>query len=170
MTRLITQFASISTLILLGTFNAQAIDLGNESMADKADRFDFEEFHKEKGITIWEEKKEKTSVLYEENSNAVKPAPATTSTSSTAVVTAPVASKNPAVTQKSFQKGDELKVREAYKLGNDPALRNVQSLYDATEALHKQLNGYCPNGWAKDSEWHKPEQNYFYIHYSAICL
>lgn len=160
MTRFITQLTSISTLILLlGSFNAQAIELGNEGMADKADRFDFEEFHKEKGITIWEGNKQETT-LYEE-----KPAAAKADTAST-----PVASKNPAVTQKSFQKGDELKVREAYKLGNDPALRNIQSLYDATEALHKQLNGYCPNGWAKDSEWHKPEQNYFYIHYGAICL
>jgi len=162
MTSFITHRSLITTLILLlGSFNAQAIDIGNESMADKADRFDFEEFHKEKGITIWEDKKEKTTTTYEtttyeENNKAAKPVP--------------VASKNPAVTQKSFQKGDELKVREAYKTGSDPALRNIQSLYDATESLHKQLNGYCPHGWAKDSEWHKPEQNYFFIHYSAVCL
>lgn len=136
-----------------------AIDLGDESMADKADRFDFEDFHKEKGVTIWEETKEKNTTTYEEDSK-----------STTAITAAPVASKNPAVIKKQFEKGDELKVREAYKLGNDPALRNLQSLYDATEALHKQLNGFCPNGWAKDSEWHKPEQGYFYIHYSAICL
>jgi len=159
MTRFITFHTSIITLILLlGSFPAQAIDLGNESMADKADRFNFEEFHKEKGITIWENKKEKNTTTYEESDKTAKAAPAVAPASSTSVI------------QKSFQKGDELKVREAYKLGNDPALRNVQSLYDATEALHKQLNGYCPKGWAKDSEWHKPEQNYFYIHYSAVCL
>jgi len=170
MSRLITQFTSITSLILLlGSFNAQAIDIGNETMADKADRFDFEEFHQEKGITIWEEKKEKSTTTYEESSQPSKPAPAEATATNT-VVTAPVTHKNTAVVQTQFAKGDELKVREAYKLGNDPALRNIQSLFEATEALHQQLNGYCPNGWAKDSEWHKPEQNYFYIHYSAVCL
>jgi len=151
-------------------FGSQALDIGNETTADKADRFDFEEFHKEKGIVIWEDKKEKETTTYEESSKTEKSATAATPAASTTVTAAPVASKNPAVTKNHFAKGDELKVREAYKLGNDPALRNVQSLYEATEALHKQLNGYCPNGWAKDSEWHKPEQNYFYIHYSAVCL
>ena len=146
-----------------------AIDLGNESTADKADRFDFEDFHKEKGIVLWEEKKDKNTTTYEESGKQDKPAPATASSTGTVATTA-VAEKNHALTQKTFEKGDELKVREAYKLGNDPALRNVRSLYEATEALHKQLNAYCPNGWAKDSEWHKPELNYFYIHYSAICL
>lgn len=144
------------TLIISLTLpmGAYAIDLGNESTADKADHFDFEEFHEEKGITIWEGKKEKTATTYEESNTGGKPA---------ASAAAPTG-------QKSFEKGQELKVREAYKLGSDPALRNIQSLYDATEALHKQLHGLCPNGWAKDSEWHKPEQNYFYIHYSALCL
>ena len=144
-----------------------AIDIGNESMADKADRFDFEEFHKEKGIVLWEEKKDKNTTTYEESGKQDKPAPATAPGT---MATTAVAEENPALTQKTFEKGDELKVREAYKLGNDPALRKVQNLYEATEALHKQLNSYCPNGWAKDSEWHKPEQNYFFIHYSAICL
>lgn len=162
------KFAIALAVSLMATAS-QAIDLGNESMADKADRFDFEEFHKEKGITIWQEKKEKNTTTYEEGSQQAKPAPAAATVTNT-VVTTPVASQKTTVTQKSFEKGDELKVREAYKLGNDPALRNIQSLFDATEALHQQLNGYCPNGWAKDSEWHKPEQNYFYIHYSAVCL
>jgi len=160
MARFITYHSLITTLILLlSSFNTQAIDLGNESMADKADRFDFEEFHKEKGIVIWEGKKQETT-LYEE-----KPATAKASAASTPVTASQTSATRD---QRQFEKGQELKVREAYKLGNDPALRNIQSLYEATEALHRQLNGLCPNGRVRDKEWHKPEQNYFYLHYSAV--
>lgn len=121
---------------------AHAIDLGNESMADKADRFDFEEFHKEKGIPLWEDKKEK--VVTEKMTEPAKAS--------------------------SFDKGQVLKVREPYKLGNDPALRSTQSLFEAMEALHKQLNGYCPRGWIKDREWYQPEEGHWYLYHEAVCL
>lgn len=139
------------------SYASYAIDIGNESTADKADRFDFESFHKEKGVTLWEEKKEKTATIYEENIKSEKS------------VTAPAATKTVS-TAKKFEKGEVLNVREVYKLGNDPAQRAVQSLYEATEALHKQLNSHCPNGWAKEREWHKPEAASFYIYYQAACL
>jgi hypothetical protein len=128
-----------------------AIDIGNESTADKADRFDFEEFHKDKGITLWEEKKAEEK---KEKTGSEK-----TSTADKSVNA-----------DKTFKKGETLKLREAYKLGSDPGQRTVQSLFDATEALHKQLNARCPNGWVKEQEWHKPEAGYFYIHYQASCL
>lgn len=132
--------------------NTYAIDVGNESTADKADRFEFEEFHKEKGVVIWEEK---------------KPQVATSADGKTADSKN---SENKAPENKIYEKGDTLKVREAYKLGSDPALRSTQSLYEATEALHKQLNGLCPSGWLKEREWHMPEAGHFYIYYKATCL
>ena len=140
------RFLLLSALVACNTY---AIDIGNESTADKADRFEFEEFHKEKGVVIWEEK---------------KPQAVTNADGKT------MDSKSSTPEHKTYEKGDSLKVREAYKLGNDPALRGVQSLYEATEALHKQLNGLCTKGWVKDKEWHIPEADYFYIHYKATCL
>jgi hypothetical protein len=147
-------------LLVTGVFSfaCHALDTGNESTADKADHFHFEEFHNEKSITLWEDKKDK----------------AVTNTISNADSAKTDATKNDSgknVAGKSvYEKGDILKVREPYKLGSDPGLRDIQGLFDATEALHKQLNHFCPNGWQKTEEWHKPGDGHFYIYYQAVCL
>jgi len=138
-------FALVITSVF--SFACYGLDTGSESTADKADHFHFDEFHNQKGISLWDEKKEKT--------DQSKP-------------TNPVTTKAPDAN--SFGEGQSLKVREAYKLGNDPALRTIQSLYDAMEALEKQLNTSCPDGWAKEKEWRKPEADHFYIYYQAVCL
>ena len=130
------------------SFTCYALDTGNESTADKADHFHFEEFHNQKGISLWNDKKDKT----EKSTPAANNATASVSGADT------------------FGEGQTLKVREAYKLGNDPALHSIPSLYDAMEALEKQLNTSCPNGWVKEKEWHKPEADHFYIYYQASCL
>jgi hypothetical protein len=137
----------ILMIAALLSVTAYALDTGNESMADKADRFKFEDFHKEKGITLWEEKKDTKELSADSTATA-----------------------NAASGTQAFEKGQTLKVREAYKLGNDPALRTLPGLFDAIEALHKQLNSKCPKGWIKEQEWHKPADNAFYIYYQATCL
>jgi len=149
-------FALVVTCVF--SFACYALDTGYESTADKADHFDFETFHKEKGITLWEEKKDKTGTNTASDANSAK----TDSTKNDSANS--VAEKN------LYEKGDVLKVREPYKLGNDPALRDTQSLFDATESLINQLNHFCPNGWEKTEEWYKPSDGHFYIYYQAVCL
>ncbi len=113
-----------------------AFDDANDRTVDKADHFEFEEFHKDSAVTLWS--KDKDEDKKEE--------------------------------QKKVDKGQELKVRSAYKLSVDPSLSAIPTLFEAIQDLHKQLNSYCPKGWEKEKEWHQPEQNYFYVYYRASCL
>lgn len=126
-----------------------AFDDANDSTVDKADRFEFEEFHKDKAITLWDDTQDKNkgddkNIDAKDTAKAEKP--------------------------KDLDKGQELQLRSAYKLSVDPALATVPTLFEAIQDLHKQLSNVCKAGWEKKAEWHKPEANYFYIHYRAKCL
>ncbi len=152
-------------LAIAGCAPAFAFDDANDSLVDKADRNNFEDFHKDSAQSMWgkdKKKDDKTVTTYQESTPAdKKPANDNMMTD-----TAPGARTT---ARQTFDKGTELKVREAYKLSSDPSLKNIPTLYEAIESLHRQLNSYCPNGWKKVEEWDLPQANYFYIHYRAIC-
>jgi hypothetical protein len=156
--------------------SAQAFDDANDSTVDKADRFDFQNFHKDSAVSIWNKDKDK-----KDDSKAITTYDDKSKPQSGQIVTEivspqPAAAKPqqlPAAAQavsKSYDPGQELKVRSAYKLSVDPSLGAIPTLFEAIQNLHQQLNGFCPRGWKKEEEWHAPEANYFYIYYRAVCL
>ena len=147
---------------------AFAIDNGNNSMVDKADSYDLQNFHKDDSEATWKsDKKDKPVATYEEKSPASTPALTATNTEATPDAVKTVEANN---SQQVYESGQSLKVRETYKFSNDPALKNIPTLFEAIENLEKQLNGYCPNGWVKVKEWRKPEAEHFYLYYQASCL
>jgi len=183
MQRLLQQFFFIVSLLSAHSLT-YAFDSANDSTVDKADRFEFEDFHKDSAVTLWgkdKDKKEETKAIttYKETTSeepkAQKPegtleTEAVPAKNNPAFVSATEAAKTQTNNTQKYDKGQELKVRSAYKLSVDPSLNAIPTLFEAVQNLHQQLNGYCPDGWKKEEEWHKPEANYFYIHYRAICL
>ncbi len=180
--------SSVSIFTLLLTFNVHAIDIGDDEMTvDRSDTNDFEEFHsKDDSKTTWSTEGKTT---YDEQ--AAQTATQTTTQShsgpiieeeviggtsggyegqSTTTAPAPAASTTAAATPGSEDySGQQIGVREAYKLSMDPTLSNVPTLFEAIHSLHVQLSGYCPKGWKKKEEWHEPEDNYYYIYYKVNC-
>ena len=160
-----------ATCALVAGSAALAIDNGNNSMVDKADSYDLQGFHKDTSEATWKsDKKDKPVATYREEEGAT---PATgTANSETEHETSLDAVKTPQAnrSQPAYEAGQSLKVRESYKLSNDPTLKNVPTLFEAIESLEKQLNGYCPDGWIKTKEWRKPEAEHLYIYYQASCL
>jgi len=138
-----------------------AIDNGNNSMVDKADSYDLQNFHKDDSEATWKsEKKDRPVATYEEKSST-----ATNTEAAPDVVK--TLEENP---QQVYESGQSLKVRETYKLSNDPGLKNIPTFFEAVESLEKKLNDYCPNGWVKVKEWRKPEASRYYVYFQASCL
>jgi len=161
----LTAFFLTCSLFIISPFTLAFDDEHDNSTVDKADRFDFQDFHKDSAVTLWGKDKDKKEDSKAINTYDEKPAQLKTETVDPAPVTTSTKTD-----QKKFDKGQELNVRSSYKLSVDPSLATIPTLFEAIQSLHQQLNGYCPNGWKKEEEWHLPEQNYFYIHYRAKCL
>jgi hypothetical protein len=170
----------LSALVSLAFFlpAAQAFDDANDSTVDKADRFDFPNFHKDSAVSIWNKDKDKPDdskaiTTYDDKTKTQGGQIETEVVSPQPAAAKPQLQQKPVSTQtgsKSYDQGQELKVRSAYKLSVDPSLAAIPTLFEAIQNLHQQLNGFCPRGWKKEEEWHAPEANYFYIYYRAVCL
>ena len=140
-------------------------DEHDNATVDKADRFDFQDFHKDSAVSVWGKDKNKKEDSKAINTYDEPPAPPKPEASNAAPAANPA---KPA--QQTFDTGQELNVRSAYKLSVDPSFAAIPTLFEAMQSLHQQLNRYCPNGWKKEEEWDLPEAGYFYIHYRAKCL
>lgn len=129
-------------------------------MVDLADSDDFEAFHQQDGsIKLWSNSE---NALFGNKRSAKK------NKNSIEVTESKTDSIVPALELQDS--GQLLQVREPYKLSHDPMYASIPTLFEAIESLHKQLNASCAKGWRKKKEWHEPEEKYYYVYYSAVCL
>jgi hypothetical protein len=59
MTRILACIVFIIGSVFLGITSSYAFDDARDSTVDKADHFDFEEFHKDSAVTVWDKNKDK---------------------------------------------------------------------------------------------------------------
>jgi hypothetical protein len=143
---------SLLTLIIAGLLPLLVI--AEEPMdIDQANSLDFQGFHKTKKDAV---------KLYDSQEGGIFNPQDKQSTEVTAAVVQ--AEQSPPVAQQSKR----YEIRELYTMTKSE--RTGLTATTDVQALHLQMQGFCPEGWRKLDEWTKPDDGDYYMYYQFECL
>ncbi len=143
---------SVLTLIIAGLLAQFAI--AEEPLdIDQANSLDFQGFHKTKKEAIKLYDSQYGGILNPKDKQGNDPA---------ATAVAKQESAPPAEQNKRYE------IRELYTMSKSE--RTGLTPTTVVQALHLQMQGFCPEGWRKLDEWTKPEDGDYYMYYQFECL
>jgi hypothetical protein len=120
---------------------------------DQSNSLDFQGFHKTKKDAVKLYDSEYGGILNPKDKGSTEqPAAAVAATQSP-----PVAEPN-----KRYE------IRELYAITKSE--RTGLTATTVVQALHLQMQGFCPEGWRKLDEWTKPDDGDYYMYYQFECL
>ena len=120
---------------------------------DQANSLDFQGFHKTKKDAVKLYDSQEGGIFNPKDKQGAEP-----------TVAAVQAEQSPPVAQQSKR----YEIRELYTLAKSE--RTGLTPTTVVQALHLQMQGFCPEGWRKLDEWTKPDAGEYYMYYQFECL
>lgn len=122
---------------------------------DQSNTLDFQGFHKTKKDAIKLYDSEDGGIFNPKEKQAPETAASTTAVAAEQSTPAPEQNKR-------------YEIRELYAMGKSE--RTGLTPTTVIQALHLQMQGFCPEGWRKLDEWTKPDNGDYYMYYQFECL
>lgn len=148
------KIAFLLTLSIITLYCSPNTIADDEFDVDQADTLDFESFHKPKNNAVKIYNSE-TQQFFSSSSTSSEKTTSNLRTSSERKYKEEVLS------------GQTHEIRQRYTV--DESEHTTDTANTATNALHKKMARYCPQGWHKQKEWSVPVDGDFYLHYQFRC-
>lgn len=144
---------STSTLTLIITGLIAQFVIAEEPLdIDQANSLDFQGFHTTKKDAIKLYDSQYGGILNPKDKQSSQPATAVAKQES-----APVG-----------EQSKRYEIRELYTMTKSE--RTGLTPTTVVQALHLQMQGFCPEGWRKLDEWTRPDDGDYYMYYQFECL
>lgn len=125
---------------------------------DQANSLDFQGFHKTKKDAVKLYDSEYGGILNPKDKQSTEAAAAAP------VAATAAAEQSPPVAQQNKR----YEIRELYTMAKSE--RTGLTPTTVVQALHLQMQGFCPEGWRKLDEWTRPDDGDYYMYYQFECL
>ncbi len=120
---------------------------------DQANSLDFQGFHKTKKDAVKLYDSQEGGIFNPQDKGNTEPPAAEA-----------MATQSPPVAEPSKR----YEIRELYAITKSE--RTGLTATTVVQALHLQMQGFCPEGWRKLDEWTKPDDGDYYMYYQFECL